>query len=73
MSLPIYITIGQVARLLGWTRWRTARWLANAEALVERGGRKVVTLASLREAFPEVFDRYIAELGDRDEDEDDED
>lgn len=72
-GLPIYVTIGEVAQLLGWTRWRTSRWLQRADALVERGGRKVVTLASLRDAFPEVFERYLTELGDRDEDEGDDD
>ncbi len=65
MKFPIYMTIGEVAKVLGWGHMKTKRWLAAANVLVPRGERLVVTCDRLRDAFPEVWDEYICRLEER--------
>lgn len=59
MKLPVYITIPEVAGILGWPYHRTKRWLKSANALVQRGDTLVTTPERLRDAFPEVWDEYL--------------
>lgn len=62
------ITTGALAKLLGWTRPRTNRWLdahakRDATIIVWVNGRRTVTLASLRRVVPDIA-RAIASKND---------
>lgn len=65
------ITTGVLAKLLGWTRPRTNRWLdahakRDATIIVWVNGRRMVTLASLRRVVPDIA-RAIASKNDFEE------
>lgn len=53
----IYITIKQVATVLGWSRKRTTDWLEQAGCLVMigKGKRRYTTRELLKKGFPDVF------------------
>ena len=52
----IYISVAQVARLLGWRTQRAKRWLRREGAAVKIGDRWYTTRDRLRASFPEVLD-----------------
>lgn len=63
-SVPkIYFSVSDIAGLLGWDYRRTWRWLKKSDALVLRGGRLVTTREHLTAAFPEVWYRIAADVG----------
>ncbi len=53
----VYITIKQVATVLGWSRKRTTDWLEQAGCLVTigEGKRRYTTRELLKKGFPDVF------------------
>jgi hypothetical protein len=55
-----YLSVPDVARLLGWTTRATRKWLTKAGVLMRRGGRPVTTPERLHAEFPEVFQRLAA-------------
>ena len=61
----LYIAITQVAEILGWEgspgRRRALRWLRKEKAAVRIGDRWYTTPDRLREAFPDVWRRVIAD------------
>jgi hypothetical protein len=60
--MAVYITVSEVARVLGWSYLKTLRWLRKAGAIVRRNDRLVTTPERLIEAFPEVYDRIAQRL-----------
>lgn len=60
--MAVYLTVSQVAKVLGWDYRKTWRWLGKAGALVRRNGRLVTTPERLIESFPEVYDRIAQNL-----------
>jgi hypothetical protein len=57
------LSTGEIARLLGWSTKRTARWLdglaaKDASIIVRVRGRRRVTLASLRRVCPDIGKRF---------------
>lgn len=65
MNRDIIIPVGDVARVLGWTRNRTKRWLtSHGIHRLASNGRWYTTRALIRSAFPEDADYIIAGLCD---------
>jgi hypothetical protein len=68
LSSQVVVPVGAVARVLGWTRNRTKRWLAKEGMLRKQSGGKYgqvyTTRALIRRAFPEDADHIIAGLED---------
>ncbi len=64
---PLYITLREVSRIMGWSKKRTKRWLEREKALVMRGGNWVTTRDLLRTAFPEVYYEMATEVDDDDD------
>lgn len=63
MSREVFYPVGDVARVLGWSRNRTKRWLeACGIKRTMNGGRWYTTRALLRQAWPEDADYVIAAL-----------
>ncbi len=54
----LYITIKQVASVLGWSRERTTQWLQQADCLIVigKGKRRYTTRELLKKSFPDVFE-----------------
>ncbi len=54
----VYITIKQVATVLGWKRKRTTDWLEQAGCLVTvgKGKRRYTTRELLKKHFAEVYE-----------------
>lgn len=67
MKLPVYVTVKEVADILGWTNYRARRWLKSAGALVQRGDKLVTTPEKLRDSFPELWEQYMSMAEDREE------
>ena len=67
MKLPLFLTITQVAEILGpdWDYRRTWRWLKRNDALVHHAGKLCTTIPALRKAFPETFDIVFYEMQER--------
>lgn len=70
-----YLHTDEVADLLNkaagknvWDARKVRRWLQKAQALVKRGGSWVTTRAKLREAFPEVWEELVLQVGSGEED-----
>jgi hypothetical protein len=61
-SLPLYLDLCELARVIGWSRHRTKTLLSGAGILNRRGGRLVCTRHDLRDAFPEAYDELKARL-----------
>jgi hypothetical protein len=65
MNRDIIIPVGDVARVLGWSRDRTKRWLTNHNIQrISKSGRWYTTRALIRSAFPEDADYIIASVND---------
>lgn len=58
---PVYLRVGEVARILRWDRNRARRWLKKAGCIVVRGGKSVVPVERLKLEFPEVYERISQE------------
>jgi len=61
-SRPVYLTVSQVAKLMGgadagWNYKKVRRWLDREGCIIRRAGSCVTTLDLLRAHFPEVWDR----------------
>lgn len=67
MKLPLYLTISQVAEILGpdWDYRRTWRWLKRNDALVDHAGKLCTTVPALRRAFPDTFDLVLDDAKER--------
>jgi hypothetical protein len=70
LKLPIVLTVSEVARIIGWTKTKTRRWLDKCGALTTRGGRAVTTPELLRSTFPEAWDECLTALEAREADND---
>jgi hypothetical protein len=65
LSRDIIIPVGDVARVLGWSRDRTKRWLCtHGIQRISSSGRWYTTRALIRSAFPEDADYIIAGVSD---------
>ena len=65
MNLDIIYPVGAIARVLGWQRNRTKRWLStHGIHRIAPNGRWYTTRALIRTAFPEDADYIIAGLTD---------
>ena len=56
-----YLSMPQVARLLGWSTQRARRWLVREQAVVRTGRHIYTTRSKLREAFREVFSELFSQ------------
>lgn len=54
--IPLFLTIREVAKILKWTRWKTQVWLEANGLLRSQKGYGVVSVAALKDAFPEVWE-----------------
>ena len=59
--MPVYLTITEAARALGWSRWATKRWAAREKILEYRGGHTVIVTERLKGSQSEVWDRILQE------------
>lgn len=59
---PVYLTIREASRLLGWTYNRTYRMLYESNLLVMRCGKPLLPLQRLKEQLPEVWEHWRTEL-----------
>jgi hypothetical protein len=59
MSVPPYLSPGQVARACRTNRWAMLRLLRRAGLAERIGGRWYVGEARLREGLPEVYERVF--------------
>jgi hypothetical protein len=57
--MKAYLSVPEVAKLIGWNTERTRKWLTRAKVIVRRGGRPVVTTERLHAEFPEAFQRLV--------------
>jgi hypothetical protein len=67
----VYITLAQVAAVLGWSKRKARGWLLRESALVLRAGRWVTTRELLIAAFPEIWARIAEEREARELDDED--
>lgn len=68
-KLPAVLTIRDVANLMGegWSTERARDWLLKVGALEKRGGRWITTPERLSAVFPEVYQRIVDEITERDD------
>lgn len=58
----VWISMGDLARVLGWSTIRTKRWFRKNRAAVKRGGRWYTTRSLIRRAFPEEWEEVTSRL-----------
>ncbi len=56
--IPLFLSVLEVSRLLGWNKKRTVRWLTKNDLLVDQFGYMYVRVAVIREKFPEMWEEY---------------
>ena len=69
LSTQVIVKVGRIAKVLGWTRNRTKRWLLKEGIWRKQGedkyGPVYTTRALIRRAWPEDADHIIAGLEDK--------
>lgn len=63
-SSAAILTVGDVARKLGWDAQRARRWLQRSGAGVKRNGRIITTPTLLANHFPELLNEIQFDIGD---------
>lgn len=62
----VVYTVGELARLLGWTRFRVTRLLRKRDVKTTRFGERsaeLVPLVAFKDAFPEVWASIVMKHG----------
>lgn len=57
----VYISLAELARLIGWTKMRTFRWARREKVIFMLAGRWVTTQDRITQAFPDVRDKIERE------------
>lgn len=59
---PVYLTMAEVADLLGWTTERTRMFFVANGAAKKIGGRWFISRSSMRDQFQDAYDVLLAKL-----------
>lgn len=59
---PVYLSIRETARLLGWPYRRTQRFLVESDLIVVRCGRPLVSTDRIRDLMPELWDKFLIQF-----------
>lgn len=54
-----YLTVAEVAKILGFSNPRTKAWLQRAGAYLVRGGVGCTSKVKLKECFPEIYQEIL--------------
>jgi hypothetical protein len=56
---PLYFTVADIAKAIGWPLRKTRRWLYRAGVIESRHGTLIVTAERLQCEFPEAYQRIV--------------
>lgn len=68
MPRVVLIRLVTCAKILGWTRKRTLRYLRKHDAVSQYGREWFVSRGQLRRAFPKIWDDVVAAAADAEDD-----
>ena len=62
VRLPLYLSITEASRILGWSFGTTRRWAEGFGLLVNFGYRDMISFSKLKAAFPQVYEEILEEI-----------